>query len=253
MDIKNTNHKLKLSVVPTIDQTWSIIKICHERPPFGWKMVFKDAEEELKDISSILEEQEKAFGSYYPLKSNIFRAFELTPLENVRVVIVGQDPYHQVNSQTGLPRAQGMSFSVSRDDDIPSSLKNIFKELKNTTDFKYPNHGDLISWTRQGVLLLNMCLTVRPNQAGSHGDIWMGFIVKVLNALAEEKPNTIYVLWGSYAQKLIKYIGDRSVILTSAHPSGLSAHRGFFGCNHFKQINDILLSRNETPIDWNLN
>lgn len=243
----------KLRIVPPIDETWTIMKIAKERCPYNWESVFNDADPELHDISDILEMQQKTFGSFYPLKKNIFRAFELTPMNTVRVVIVGQDPYHQVNPSSGLPRAQGLSFSISRDDTIPSSLRNIYQELQNTVPgFVTPSHGDLTSWARQGILMLNMCLTVRANQAGSHGDVWMGFIEKTLKALAEHKPNTIYILWGAQAQKLQKYIGDRSIILTAAHPSGFSASRGFFGCNHFNKVNEILMQRKESSIHWNL-
>lgn len=245
--------QIKLRIVSSIDESWTIERIATERTPYSWENVFEDAKPELHDISEILEAQQKNFGSFFPLKKNIFRAFELTPMKSVRVVIVGQDPYHQVNPHTGLPRAQGLSFSVSRDDDIPSSLRNIYQELQNTVPgFVKPSHGDLTHWTRQGVLMLNMCLTVRANQPGSHGDIWMGFIEKVLKALAEHRPNTIYILWGTQAQKLQKYIGDRSIILTATHPSGLSASRGFFGCNHFNKVNEILMKRGESPIDWRL-
>ena len=193
---------------------------------------------------------------YYPLKKDIFAAFNYTPLNNLKVILVGQDPYHQaiIDSQgLSVPRAVGLSFSVRREDSIPSSLKNIYIELANTVrNFTVPDHGDLKQWSRQGILLINSCLTVKPRAAGSHGDIWLGFINKVFKAIAVANPQCIYVLWGKDAQKLKPIINDKGVIFESSHPSGLSATRGFFGCNHFNLINNTLLKQNKVGINWRI-
>lgn len=238
-----------------IDQTWNIERIAAEAAPRTWEAVFADAKPELHDVSTILDEQEKQYGQYYPLKQDIFAAFNYTPLSNVKLVIIGQDPYHQtinINGQT-LPRAVGLSFSVRQEDTIPSSLSNIYSELENTVrGFKRPNHGDLKEWARQGVLLLNTCLTVRPGQPGSHGDIWLGFVSKVFRAIAAVNPYCVYLLWGREAQKLKPMLGERSLILEAAHPSGLSAKRGFFGCNHFNLANDALIRQGKVGINWKI-
>ena len=247
-----------------IHQDWTVEQIVQYATPPGWESVFWELEDEsnpnslvikqeLKDISMVLQEDEIKHGTWFPLKKDLFKAFDLTPLTNVRVVIIGQNPYPQTNLHTGLPRAQGLSFSVSKDDDIPSSLRNIFTELKSKScipDYPDPMSGDLTGWARQGVFLLNSCLTVRPNQPESHGQVWMPIIRDVLQAIAEANPTAIYLLWGKPAQSLRKYIGERSIILTAAHPSGLSARRGFFGSCHFRQVNEILMKRGEAPIDW---
>ena len=247
---------LSLNIIKEpIDQSWSIQRITTERPPRTWEHVFEDAKYELRDVSSILDEQEKSFGSYYPLKKDIFAAFNYTPLSNVKVVILGQDPYHQSIPLNGVsaPRAIGFSFSVRQEDSIPSSLNNIYTELSNTIrGFVKSDHGDLREWAKQGVLLLNTCLTVRPNQAGSHGDIWLGFINKVFKAISIVNPYCIYMLWGREAQKVRSMIGDRSIVLEAAHPSGFSARRGFFGCNHFNLANEALIKQGKTCINWKI-
>jgi len=238
-----------------IDQTCTIEEIATRMPPRTWETVFADAKPELHDVSSILDEQERTYGQYYPLKQDIFAAFNYTPLPNVKVVIIGQDPYHQTINVSGqaLPRAVGLSFSVRQEDSIPSSLQNIYAELANTVrGFKCPDHGDLREWGRQGVLLLNMCLTVRPGQANQHGDIWLGLMNKVFKAIALVNPYCVYLLWGREAQKVKPMLGERSVILEAAHPSGLSARRGFFGCNHFNLANDALIRQGKVGINWRL-
>ena len=252
---------LKLNVVKEeINQSWTIERIAKEFPPRTWESVFKDAEPELEHISLILEQQEKAYGMFYPMKKDIFAAFNYTPLQNVKVVIVGQDPYPQTISipkSDGTivsgPRAVGLSFSVRQGDSIPSSLQNIYKEIKNNIrTFETPDHGDLREWTRQGVLLLNMSLTLQPGAPGSHGDVWLGFVNKVFKALALVNPQCIFLLWGKEAQKVKPMLGDRSVVLEAAHPSGFSATRGFFGCNHFNLVNEHLLKQKKACINWHL-
>lgn len=220
----------------------------------SWNQVFEDAIDEFETINEILKEEKRVCGRIFPDEENIFKAFALTSLDNVKVVIIGQDPYHQLIKIDGknVPRAQGLSFSVHKDDQIPSSLKNIFIEIHNTVPgFKTPTNGDLTYWCEQGVLLLNTCLTVNPNAAGSHGDIWLGFIDRVIKAITMVNKKCIYLLWGREAQKLEKNIGGKGIVLTAAHPSGLSANRGFFGCDHFNKVNEILTKNNETTINWN--
>jgi uracil-DNA glycosylase len=247
--------RMVLSITPA--ETWSVLDVAKRSPPRGWLDVFIDAEPEFEDISSIVENQEKT-NNYksYPLRRDIFAAFKVTPLNRVRLVIIGQDPYHGYDGCTQLPQAVGMSFSVRKGASIPVSLRNIFKEIQRSmpASFTMPNHGDLTSWAQQGVLLLNTCLTVRPSIAGSHGEIWMGFVVKALAALSEVRPDTIYMLWGAEAQKLrVKgHINDKAICLETSHPSGFSARRGFNGCDHFVTANELLLARGEAPIDWNL-
>jgi len=247
---------IKLNIVTKpIDQTWTIKRIAQERPSPRWESVFTDSEHELADISDVLDEQERLHGMYYPLKKDIFAALNYTPLTNVKVVILGQDPYHQTILLNGIsmPRAVGLSFSVHREDSIPSSLQNIYTELANTVrGFRKPDHGDLREWANQGVLLLNACLTVRPNMAGSHGDIWLGFIRRVFKAITIANPYCIYMLWGREAQKLRPMLGEHSIVLEAAHPSGLSARRGFFGCNHFNLANEALIRQGKVGINWSI-
>lgn len=247
---------LKLKILPKkdkIDNSWSVEKIVKEYTPQSWENVFENSINELKDISDILEEDRKENGERLPNNHDLFRAFQVTPLHKVRVVIIGQDPYHSVMSD-GTPLATGMAFSVPRNSQIPSSLRNIFKELKNTVpEFNNPTHGDLTNWAIQGVLLLNSCLTVRPGRPDCFKQIWSGFLKKVINEILEVNPNCIFVAWGNNAQKFAsKFVGERAVILTAVHPSGLSANRGFFGCDHFNKINQLLTELKSPAIDWNL-
>ena len=246
---------MKLNIIDPnniIDNSWSVSKIATLRPPMEWIDVFKDAKLELDDISEILENDKKLNGRFYPDCDKIFRAFELTPLNQVKVVLFGQDPFHSSNYD-GTPQAQGMSFSVKRGCKIPPSLVNIFKELESSVKgFYTPTHGDLSNWSNQGVLLLNACLTVRPSNAGCHKELWLGFIKKVINAIIDTNPNCVFILWGRKAQKIRKMLGERVSVLEAAHPSGYSAHKGFFGCNHFNETNDLLIKSNQTSIDWRL-
>jgi len=253
MEAVASNPKITLNVIKPINSDWSVIDIASKYPSAGWEKVFKDAEEELADISEILDNDRKVNGRYYPDAINLFRAFEVMPLKDVRVVIFGQDPYHSTEPD-GTPTAQGMAFSVKRGAKVPSSLVNIYKEIKNSVPgFVIPNHGDLTGWARQGVLLINSCLTVRPANPGCHKEIWLGFIKKVINGIIDTNHNCIFVLWGRQAQKIRKMLGERATVLEAAHPSGLSAYKGFFGCNHFADINRLLSERGQSEINWNLN
>lgn len=237
---------------PNIDDTWSVIKIATEAPPYTWEEVFKDAILELKDVSEILEEDRRTRGPFFPLVRNIFKAFELTRLDEVKVVLIGQDPYPQVIPGTGQPRAQGLSFSVSRQDTIPASLQNIYKELQDMNGLAPPHHGDLSVWARRGVLLLNMSLTVRAGDANSHVHLWSGFLVKVVNALARRRPNTVYILLGKEAQSVQEYLNDKTPVVAAGHPSSRNLKGGFLGANVFNKANEILASRGIAPVNWHV-
>lgn len=185
----------------------------------------------------------------YPPHADVFNAFSFTPLENVKVVILGQDPYHGPN------QAHGLAFSVQPGIAIPPSLLNIYKELQqDIPGFQMPDNGDLRYWAEQGVLLLNTVLTVERGLAHSHAKFgWETFTDRVIAALNEHKENLVFLLWGSHAQKKGQFIDrNRHYVLCAPHPSPLSAHRGFFGCHHFSRTNQYLLAHGQTPIDWQI-
>ena len=192
---------------------------------------------------------EKAAGKIiFPPGPQIFNAFNHTPFQQVRVVIIGQDPYH------GPGQAHGLSFSVQPGVKIPPSLVNIFKEIEGDLGLRMSGSGDLTPWADQGVLLLNATLTVEQANAGSHqGKGWEQFTDAAIRALNEQREGLVFVLWGSYAQKKGAVIDpQKHLVLKSVHPSPLSAHRGFFGNRQFSRINDYLISRGEAPIQWQL-
>ncbi|MEM6683094.1 MAG: uracil-DNA glycosylase [Pseudomonadota bacterium] len=182
----------------------------------------------------------------YPARDALFRAFKLTPLDNVKVVILGQDPYH------GPGQAMGLAFSVPRDVKIPPSLRNIYREIENDIGAPPPPHGDLTHWATQGVLLLNTVLSVRANAAGSHrGKGWEAFTDAAIKAVSDRRKNCAFLLWGSAAQAKQTLIDEaKHLILTAPHPSPLSAHRGFFGCQHFSKANEYLEAHGRGAIAW---
>jgi uracil-DNA glycosylase len=199
-------------------------------------------------LRSFLKEQKAAGKQIYPPGSLIFNALNSTPLDRVRVVILGQDPYHNPG------QAHGLCFSVLPGVPPPPSLLNIYKELQRDTGFVPPSHGYLQSWAEQGVLLLNAVLTVERFKAASHqGKGWEKFTDRVVSVLNEQKEGLVFLLWGSYAQKKGQFISrDRHLVLESAHPSPLSAHRGFLGNGHFSRTNAWLQERGQKPINWQL-
>ncbi|MCH2227900.1 MAG: uracil-DNA glycosylase [Candidatus Caenarcaniphilales bacterium] len=202
----------------------------------------------MKSLREFLVE-EKSKHTVYPKSIEIFNAFKFTPLEQVKVVIIGQDPYH------GPGQAHGLCFSVPNGIAIPPSLRNIYKELaKSIEDFEIPSHGNLEKWTEQGVFLLNSSLTVRANQAASHaGKGWEKFTDRVIDTVNKERESVVFLLWGSYAKNKGKIIDrTRHLVLESVHPSPLSASKGFIGSNHFVLTNKYLASKNLAPIDWKL-
>ena len=190
--------------------------------------------------------QEYAAGPCYPPGSKIFNAFNTTPFERVKVVILGQDPYHEPG------QAMGLSFSVPEGVALPPSLRNIYAEIQQELGTVPPASGDLTRWAAQGVLLLNATLTVRRGQAGSHqGHGWETFTDAAIRALAQQREHLVFLLWGSYAAKKAQFIdAQRHMVLTSAHPSPLSAYRGFFGNHHFQLCNDYLVRNGQSPIAW---
>lgn len=189
---------------------------------------------------------EYASHTVYPAGSNIFRALDKCSPDDVKVVIIGQDPYH------GEGQANGLCFSVNDGVQFPPSLRNIFKEINADLGTPIPTSGNLDRWAEQGVLLLNATLTVRAHSAASHaGHGWEQFTDSIVATLSELKSGVVYMLWGNYAQKKGAIVdGSRNLVLRAAHPSPLSAHNGFFGCRHFSQANNYLLSMGKAPIKW---
>ncbi len=203
---------------------------------------------EMRALSAFLRQRKAAGARIYPPGPRIFAAFDATPFDAVKVVILGQDPYH------GPGQAHGLCFSVLPGVAVPPSLVNIFKEIQQELGIAPPGHGCLLPWARQGVLLLNAVLTVEDGRAGAHqGKGWEGFTDHVIETLAREREGLVFMLWGSYAQAKGKIIDPRRHrVLRAPHPSPLSAHRGFFGCGHFVAANEYLARRDEAPIDWQL-
>lgn len=190
--------------------------------------------------------EEKRHYVVYPPSNLIFNAFNLTPFDKVKVVILGQDPYHNVG------QAHGLAFSVPDGIQIPPSLQNIFKELNSDIGMPIPKSGNLENWAREGVLLLNASLTVRANMAASHARIgWQQFTDAAIRALSDKKEHLVFILWGNYAiakESLIDH--SKHLVLKTVHPSPLSASRGFFGCHHFSQTNQYLINNGIQPINW---
>ena len=216
----------------------------------SWKARVGDylQRDDMQALAAYLRQRKAAGARIYPPGAEIFAAFEATPFDAVKVVVLGQDPYH------GPGQAHGLCFSVRPGVDVPPSLLNIYKELERDTGFVRPDHGYLMDWARRGVLLLNSVLTVEAGQAGSHqGRGWEGFTDHVVDTLNREREGLVFLLWGSYAQKKGAVIDTgRHRVLKAPHPSPLSAHRGFLGCGHFSKANEYLARRGLGAIDWSL-
>lgn len=216
----------------------------------SWKEVLKDEFKKpyFKQIAEHLKTEKAQGKTIYPAGSNIFHAFEATPFDDVKVVILGQDPYH------GARQAHGLSFSVQKDVPLPPSLINIFKELHDDVGVPVPTHGHLEKWAKQGVLLLNASLTVRAGEAMSHSKIgWEKFTNTVIEKVSDLKQHIVFVLWGRFAQEKQALIDEKKhYILKSAHPSPLSAKNGFFDSRPFSKINSYLVKKGIDPIDWAL-
>ncbi len=202
----------------------------------------------MQTLRSFLRERKQQGKVVYPPGEQIFNALNTTPFENVKVVILGQDPYH------GPGQAHGLCFSVPAGVRLPPSLKNIFKEIEQDLGIPQPKHGSLLHWAKQGVLLLNATLTVEQGDAGAHqGKGWEQFTDVIIQRLNEHRSGIVFMLWGSYAQKKGAFIDtDRHLVLKSPHPSPLSAHRGFFGNRHFSLANQFLLKQGVEAVDWGL-
>ena len=216
----------------------------------SWKARVGDwfERDDMRALSAFLRERKAAGARIYPPGPQIFAAFDATPFDRVKVVVLGQDPYH------GPGQAHGLCFSVQPGVTVPPSLENIYKEIHRDLGLPRPDHGYLMAWAHQGVLLLNAVLTVEDGRAGSHqGKGWEGFTDHVVDVLNREREGLVFLLWGSYAQAKGKVIDPRRHrVLKAPHPSPLSAHRGFIGCGHFSAANEYLSRQGQTPIGWSL-
>lgn len=216
----------------------------------GWKdaLAGEFAKPYMAQLREFLLAEKQRGKTVYPRGADIFNAFNFTPFADVKVVILGQDPYH------GPDQAHGLCFSVRPGIDIPPSLVNIYKELQADLGIPPPRHGHLERWALQGVLLLNAVLTVQAHNAASHaGKGWETFTDAAIHALNREREHLVFMLWGSYAQKKGAFIDrQRHLVLTAPHPSPLSAHRGFLGCRHFSQANAYLQAQGIAPVDWRM-
>ena len=216
----------------------------------SWKAVLSKEFEQpyFYQIVNFLKEEKRNGKIIYPAGPDIFHAFETTPFDKVKVVILGQDPYHNPN------QAHGLAFSVQKGISTPPSLINIYKEIKEDIGCNIPTHGHLEKWAQQGVLLLNAALTVQAHQPMSHSKIgWHEFTNDVIRTISDQKEHVVFLLWGSFARSKQELIDkSKHLILTAAHPSPLSAHNGFFGCRHFSKANAWLMQHGIQPIDWSI-
>lgn len=202
----------------------------------------------MQQLSRFLQQQRQQGKVIYPTEENTYAAFMQSPFEKIKVVILGQDPYH------GAEQAHGLCFSVQPHVKVPPSLLNIYKELHSDLDLEIPFHGNLLPWAQQGVFLLNATLSVEAGKAGSHqGQGWEQFTDCAIQQLNQNGKNIVFLLWGSHAQKKGAFIDEsKHLALKAPHPSPLSSYRGFFGCQHFSKANKYLIEHNIAPIDWDL-
>ena len=216
----------------------------------GWKARVGDylLRDDMQALAAFLRERRAKGTHVFPPLPQVFAALDATPFDKVKVVILGQDPYH------GVGQAHGLCFSVQHGTDVPPSLQNIYKELQDDLGLPRPSHGCLTHWAEQGVLLLNAVLTVEEGKAGAHaGKGWEGFTDRVIQVLNDEREHLVFLLWGAYAQAKGKMIDtSKHRVLKAPHPSPLSAHRGFFGSKPFSKTNDYLVRQGIAPIDWRL-
>lgn len=230
------NSALADAVFPELSEDWQALVGNEFQQPY------------MQALADFLAEKKQQGEVVYPSEALIFNAFNHCPPAKVKVVILGQDPYHGPN------QAHGLSFSVPQGQRVPPSLRNIYKELEADVDLAKPSHGNLESWAKQGVFLLNSVLTVSAGQAASHQKKgWETFTDSVIRAINQHCPHVVFMLWGSYAQKKAAFVNqNKHLVLQAPHPSPLSAHRGFLGCQHFSQANQWLLTKGCTQIDWSL-
>lgn len=217
-------------------------------PNMDWATALKEEKQKpyFKAVLDFIKQEKQAGKQIFPPSKHIFRALAEVPLDRVRVVIIGQDPYHQPG------QAHGLSFSVADGVQIPPSLRNIYQEIKEDLGVEPPESGDLLRWAQEGVLLLNSVLTVEANQAGSHaGRGWEEFTDAVIRVVNEHTEHTVFLLWGAYAKRKGEAVDEsRHLVLSAPHPSPLSAHRGFFGCRHFSKANQYLEQNGLKPVRW---
>jgi len=234
-------------IIPDITDDWSIYDTATQDTPTSWEPVFEKADDELKLVSEVITNKERLCGKVsYPPRSLVFEAFRRVRLEDVKVVIVGQDPYYNGT-------AVGLAFSMKRERRASPSLKNIYKEIRRThPEFTPPDHGDVSEWCNQGVLLLNRALTVQPDKPKSHVGEWSGFTRRVVEAICEHNPHAVFMMWGADAKKVEEFMTGRPLKLMSGHPSPQNRKRDFYGNDHFKLANEHLKKKGFEPIDWQL-
>lgn len=241
---------LKLKIVEQkINNDSKITDLIEVGIPTCWIEIFKNSTDELEFIDSILQKHESTHGISFPFRNNIFRAFQLTPISKIKAVFISTEPYSGINYD-GLPLANGLAFSVNESCTIPKDLNCLYAEISRVIpSFKIPTHGNLTKWALEGILLLNLALTVTPNTPKSHGEIWTGFIAKVLEHLAIHKPKVPYILFGDTTKSIANLISGQSLVVTTSNPSYTSK---FVQSNCIKLLIDNLEKIGESPINWNL-
>jgi uracil-DNA glycosylase len=234
--VEEVSHLENQSSAPKIESSWKNVLSKEFGKPY------------FKKLTEFLTEEITSKKNIYPPPKQIFYAFDMTPFDQVKVVILGQDPYH------GRGQAHGLCFSVNENVPIPPSLHNIYKEISDDLGFSIPSHGNLDSWAKQGVLLLNSVLTVRAGQPTSHSEKgWEYFTDSVIKIISEQKEGVVFLLWGNFAKSKRVLIDEKKhFILTASHPSSFSAHSGFFGCKHFSRTNELLKKSGKNPIHWEI-
>jgi uracil-DNA glycosylase len=234
-------------IAEPIEPTDTLMEVIRKTPLGDWRPLFEEEKDTLENISEILEKNERKYGPLCPSRELIFEAFRRTPLRKVKVALIVQDPYHKPGVATGL------ALSCRRGAPIQPTLKTVYKELEDEfEDFVAPDHGDLSEWAKRGVLLLNSRLTVHEGMPNKYNQIWTSFTQQVVEYIKHKQPNTIFMVWGSAAQKDLKDALDGANVLTAAHPSPVNTRGGFLGCEHFYKANIFLKSVGRSPIDWTI-
>ena len=235
----------------SIDQNSTVYEALYEGEiDESWLKELEPHKKAVKQISDIIGKNEEKFGMYYPLKCDLFNFLKMTPLDKVKLVIWGQDPYPTLLND-GTPRARGYSFGVRRDDNVPQSLQNVYKEIKSDFPmFQIPDHGDLTHLAKKGILFMNQSLTFCPKNPKLYLKMWNRFTYIIINILNEKIENCIHLLWGKQCEPLVEHIRSREVFQTS-HPSPFSVRRGFIGCKHFLKVNITLKKQERGEINWN--
>ena len=261
VDYKDTSKTYEFNYLEP-NPKWHMFQFLLNRPPVGWRKFIRNNYVTLENVQKDLYEKEVQFGEFFPKIPDIFKVFYLCPLRKIKVVIIGQDPYHGLNANDPTKcQAQGYSFGVARDDKPPPSLKNIYNELQNCyPNFVKPTHGDLTSWLKQGVFMYNATLTVAKGQPNSHVPIWDEFSKFVMQTITQTNEKVVLLLWGSFAEKMASKSGINARVMRviTTHPSPLGAksknarNQQFLGSKCFIEVNDLLQKTGQTPIDWNV-